>query len=285
MVKNRKPGRRNVANMTDTPSQETGRRKFVNPPINELVVSMFHLPILELKAQHIGLYWSRIRDRYPLCEQQPFVMAPNQNPFIEAPGEFLPLPRFWFFSNQHPTLIQIQRNAFMFNWRRVPNLPSGEYPHYEGVVQDFWRELQGYEEFIREEVGAKLDVVQRCELGYVNFIAPNEFFPDVTRAAAVLPSLSSLESLAANGRTLNGLNATITYVLTPNLAVDLTIRLGRRADTNEVALVLDIKAHGAPSDLSVQGAREWYESAHDATYKLFLDATAQELQEKIWKPR
>jgi uncharacterized protein (TIGR04255 family) len=274
--------------MVGTPSQEEGRIKFADPPINELVVSMFHLPILEFKAQHIGLYWSRIRERYPLCEQQPFVVnAPDQNPFLglEAPGEFLPLQRFWFFSNQHPTLIQIQRNAFMFNWRRVPNLPTGEYPHYEAVVQDFWRELQGYEEFIREVVGGKLDVVQRCELGYVNLITPNEFFPDVTRVAAVLPSLSSLENLAANGRTLTGLNATITYRLTPNLAVDLTIRLGRRADTDEVALVLDLKAHGAPSDLSVQGAREWYESAHNATYRLFLDATAKDLQEKIWKPR
>jgi uncharacterized protein (TIGR04255 family) len=273
--------------MSPSPSPPPDRTKFVDPPINELVVSLFHLPILELKAQHIGLYWSRISDRYPLCEQQPLVVAnaPNQNPFMEAPGELLPLPRFWFSSNQHPTLIQIQRNAFMLNWRRVPNLPTGEYPHYEAVVQDFWRELQGYEEFIRETVGGKLDVVQRCELGYVNLITRNEFFPDITRAAAVLPSLSGLESLVANGRILKGLNATITYLLTPNLVVDLTIRLGRRADTDEVALILDIKAHGTPSDLSVKGAREWYESAHDATYKLFLDATAKELQEKIWKPR
>ena len=38
------------------------RIKFANPPINELIVALYHLPIVELKAQHIGIYWNRIRE-------------------------------------------------------------------------------------------------------------------------------------------------------------------------------------------------------------------------------
>jgi uncharacterized protein (TIGR04255 family) len=49
--------------------------KFVNPPINELVIGLYHIPVIELKAQHIGSYWDRIRDRYPLCEQQQPVIS------------------------------------------------------------------------------------------------------------------------------------------------------------------------------------------------------------------
>src|SRR5712691_10528991 len=81
------------------------RIKFENPPINELVIALFHLPIVEMKAQHIGLYWNRIRDRYPLCEQQPIIVNPSDTqPFSEAPGEIFPLLRFWFYSDTHRCL-------------------------------------------------------------------------------------------------------------------------------------------------------------------------------------
>jgi uncharacterized protein (TIGR04255 family) len=270
--------------MTVMPSPPPDRTKFVDPPIVELVVSLFHLPILELKAQHIGLYWDCIRDRFPICEQQLLVTSPSDlQPFIEAPGEILPLPRFWFRSDKHSTLIQIQRNAFMLNWRRTPG--AGDYPHYESVVDDFWKELQRYASFIQDTVGGKLDVIHRCELNYINVIPTNQYFPDVTRVGAVLPSLSGLETLATGDRRLAGMNAAVTYRLGPNLLADMLLRLGRRADTGDDALVLELKAHGAPDDLSMQSAREWYDEAHDVTYKLFLDATAKELQEKIWKLR
>ena len=266
-------------------SSAPDRIKFEYPPINELVFSLFYLPILEMKAQHVGLYWSQIRERFPICEQQAIVVGPNDlQPFIDAPGEIFPLPRFWFFSDKHPTLVQIQRNAFMLNWRRVAS--SGVYPHYETVSRDFWKQLEGYAEFVREVVGGKLDVVQRCELNYVNVIEPNEFFKVPADVVNVLPALAGVGDLSAKGdREFAGLNAAITHRVNPNLLVDLTIRLGRRGDTGGLALGLELKAHGAPGDLSLDSARAWYESAHDATYKLFLDVTSKQLQEKIWKPR
>src|SRR6516164_7513121 len=106
---------------------------------------------------------------------------------MEVPGEVFPLPRFWFLSTIHPTLIQVQRNAFMINWRRAPNAPANEYPHYETVAKDFWKELEGYKTFVQDLVGGKLDPIQRCELTYVNVIAPNEVFVDQGQLMNVLP--------------------------------------------------------------------------------------------------
>jgi len=55
-----------------SPGAADKRIKFANPPINELVIALFYLPIMEMKSQHIGLYWNRIRDRYPLSDiEQP----------------------------------------------------------------------------------------------------------------------------------------------------------------------------------------------------------------------
>ncbi len=270
--------------MESLSSDAAGKRiKFENPPINELVIALFHLPIVEMKAQHIGIYWHRIRDKYPVCEQQPMIVnSSDTQPFQEAPGEVFPLPRFWFSSDAHPTLIQIQRNAFIFNWRR---LPKNEYPHYETVVTDFWRELEDYKIFVQGLGGRGLDVIQRCELTYINVISPNEFFANPSQLMQVLPSITGLAALQADDRQMVGLSATATYQVNPTLRIDLAIKLGRRTDeTKELVAVLELKAYGAPSGLSLEEARSWYGSAHDATYKMFLDTTAKQVQELIWKP-
>ena len=270
--------------MTAAPS-EPDRIKFVDPPVNELAVSLFHLPLLELKAQHVGLYWSRIRDRFPLCEQQPIVAVPEGPMFMEpAPGEMFPLQRFWFFSATHPTLIQLQRNAFMLNWRRRPT-GDGEYPHYEAVIHDFWQELGCYSTFLSETINATLDVVQRCELTYVNFIPKNAFFTAPSEVTTILPWLAGLSNLAEDDRQLSGLNATVIHRVSKDMLVDITIRLGQRLDTRDLGLLLELRAHGTPSDLSLTGAREWYERAHGAIYQLFRKSTSIQMQEDIWKIR
>jgi uncharacterized protein (TIGR04255 family) len=274
--------------MASTPETSAAQRiKFQNPPVNEVVISLYHLPILELKAEHIGSYWDTIRKKYPLCLQQPIVTPPDAQPvFLEAvSGEMFPLPRFWFHGTSNPTLIQLQRNAFMLNWRRTPGLLDNAYPHYESVARDFWAELENYQLFVQGTVGGKLDPIQRCELTYVNIITPNEVFANEAELANVLPPTASLYDLQTPDRQLSGINATVSYRLSPTLLIDIAIRFGRRTDTNEVAVGLELKAYGAPADLSVTGARAWYDAAHDATYRLFLDSTAKAVQEKIWKPR
>jgi uncharacterized protein (TIGR04255 family) len=271
--------------MANAPIQTIRERvKFDNPPINELVISLFHIPILDLKAQHIGIFWGRIRERYPVCDQQSIVVSPFDPQLMEAPGELFPLPRFWFHNNKDQILIQVQRNAFMVNWRRLPDAP-GEYPHYETVVQRFWQELEGYKTFLQETIEAKIDPIQRCELNYVNVISQNEFFTKSPEIVNVLPLLRGLADIQTGDRELARLSAITTYVVSSSISIDFAVRLGHRPDTNELAIGLELKAHGVPSDLSLEGARTWYDSAHDATYKLFLDATSAEMQEKVWKPR
>jgi uncharacterized protein (TIGR04255 family) len=97
--------------------------KFRNPPINELVIGVYFTRDLQLlRAEHVGLFWSSIRSEFPTIQQQPIVVppfAPSAVVTIEfaAPGEMFPMPRFWIESTDGQTLLQIQRNAFLLNWR------------------------------------------------------------------------------------------------------------------------------------------------------------------------
>jgi uncharacterized protein (TIGR04255 family) len=272
----------------DKHSAEGKRIKFKNPPINELVIALYHLPINELKAQHIGTYWDAIKSDYPTCEQQmPVILAQDGQPFLgfsmgagEASGEIFPLPRFWFSSQEHSHLIQVQRNAFMLNWRQRSEV---EYPHFESVYDKFWQEFDKYQEFI-SSIGGKIDVISRCEVTYINLIGKSQYFASPLDIGKVLPPVAGLTGVETSNRRLAGMNASATYQFSDTLLVEAGAKIGKRADNEEVVAALELKAFGTPSDLSLEGAREWCKTAHDAIYALFLDFTAKEVQQQVWEP-
>jgi len=88
--------------------------KFKNPPIHELVIGARFAPQLRaLRSEHIGLLWSRLgRKDFPTVHQKPPLDVP-----IPSATEFLPMPRFWLESKEDDKLIQVQKNAFLLNWR------------------------------------------------------------------------------------------------------------------------------------------------------------------------
>ena len=69
------------------------REKLSHPPVNELIIGVyFNPPMLDVYTYHIGIFWEKLRNRYPRVEQR----DPIGNLFIEVPNEMFPMPRFWF---------------------------------------------------------------------------------------------------------------------------------------------------------------------------------------------
>src|SRR5262249_14830067 len=122
--------------------------KFKHPPINELVIGVyFNLPLLAMRAEHIGLFWHAIRGEFPNAAQAGPIMASaeSQAAIVPAPDELYPLPRFWFVSPDDTMLVQLQRNAFLVNWRKRDQV----YPHYDAVKQSFDRLYGLFIDFLR----------------------------------------------------------------------------------------------------------------------------------------
>ena len=257
----------------------TKRVKFENPPINELVFAVYYKPINELKAQYIGRFWDFIISKYPNCEQQPPISLRGFAP--DVPDEIFPLPRFWFHSGQGTPLIQVQRDAFIFNWRSDG---TKKYPHYEDLKKQFVVEFENYRRFLKEVLGQELKSVNRYELTYINVIPENELWKDPADIAQLFPPLSSLTSIQGATRKLAGLNCTSSYFLQDNLSVDSVVRFGKRIDTQQTVAVLELKAYGAKEGFSVNDVLAWYDTAHDATDDMFLDFTDKSMQRTIWKP-
>src|SRR5438045_572199 len=110
------------------------RLKFKYPPINEVIVGLyFASEVAPLRAEHVGVFWSTVRKDFPKIQQQPVLMIPPTSAagFLELTftNELFPMPRYWLEGIDDAYLMQIQRDAFIFNWRKR----GAEYPHFDAV--------------------------------------------------------------------------------------------------------------------------------------------------------
>src|SRR5208282_5564239 len=96
--------------------------KFRKPPVSEVALGVqFSMP--DLTPVHLGLYYQRVRSRFPTVQVQPplppafetFGPAPTLS--FSFPLMGLPSPRMWFVADGGASLIQLQAGRLFFNWR------------------------------------------------------------------------------------------------------------------------------------------------------------------------
>jgi len=148
---------------------------FERPPVVEVALSVQFEPIPGLTSAHLGMLWGRYRDRYPTCREQAALEPVNETfgqkrkpgprvKFISNPASDV---RLWFLNDDETKLVQVQRNRFIHNWRKVDF--KTEYPRYPCLRESFQHELELFRAFLVDE---ELPDIQpnQCEVTYVNHI-------------------------------------------------------------------------------------------------------------------
>ncbi len=135
--------------------------KYINPPVNELIIGLyFSQPIIPLRSEHVGLFWSQVRKEFPTIKQQPELALPLAGPLFSLQVDFAdglyPTPRFWLESTDNTYLIQIQRNAFILNWRKG----KSSYPHFDTVKHKFDNYYNTFCIFLNEEFNSTAPTIQ-----------------------------------------------------------------------------------------------------------------------------
>ncbi len=250
--------------------------KFKNPPINEVVIATyFNPPLFNLRAEHIGVFWSLVRNQFPKIEQQPPVGG-----IIEAPGEIFPLPRFWIISENDSTLIQIQKNAFIFNWRRREE----EYPHFDNVKSEFDKYFQIFSDFIKIETDTPDINIDVCELTYVNMVMENEYWNDLNDVTNVIPSFRFVELNVKETKETRDINYITTQQLDDQLNLKVTVQSAHPDEMPEKTnLRFEIRASGRLGEATKSEADKWFERAHDITGACFISMTNPDIQKKYWQ--
>ena len=110
-------------------------------------------------------------------------------------NEFFPMPLYVFATKDGTRFLQVARNAFIMNWRRM----DAKYPHFYDHIKPVFDELYSkFLDFIEKEVKAEEPSIEACELAYRNLIKPCEVWSSLEDISNVLPSLNMLKLSSSN---------------------------------------------------------------------------------------
>src|SRR6266478_4823403 len=114
--------------------------EFERPPVNEVVCGVMFKSLEQLLTPYLGLLWESYKE-YPTCQETPPLIpivetfgeghSRNKPEFAEIP----PLQRVWFVHKNGNGIIQVQRDRFLHNWRKLKL--EDTYPRYGQVIGMF----------------------------------------------------------------------------------------------------------------------------------------------------
>ncbi len=256
--------------------------KFQNPPVNELVVTTyFSPPISDLRNEHIGIFWSQIKDSFPSSSQQ--IPIGGAEAIMDVGNEISPMPRYWFISKNETSLLQIQKNAFMFNWRRRED----DYPRFNAQLKPaFDKYFSVFSEFIRKHTHTPELTVDLCQLTYINVIKRCEFWSGPKDTQNVIPSFSVPNPGVAFDGTPS-FNCRYIFEISSDLQLVVMVRnvviSSNLENQPEPVLIMEIQANGRLGQTSKLEADPWFDRAHEAINKCFTRMTNPEIQRQHWK--
>ncbi len=256
--------------------------RFQNPPVDEVIIgAYFDPPLTALRSEHIGLLWARLREEFPTVEQRPPINSAvqSQENILTLDIEFMPMPRYWFVSEDGVTLIQVQKDAFLLNWRRR----NSEYPHCaENLKPGFDRYYRILETFLKDDVGVERPGIGLCELTYIDIIKPSEYWQGPQDTSNIIRSFSVPVCTSAQDA-VPIFSCAYRYNVDPNLQLHVTIRSAESINQPSSPLLhLEFKAFGSPNGPDKSDADTWYDRAHEVIVAQFLDMTSERVQRKLW---
>jgi uncharacterized protein (TIGR04255 family) len=260
--------------------------KYDRPPVVEVACGVLFNTPSPLRSAHIGLYWKTVRGDFPRIEE-----APPLDPVIETQGVmgvmqfgFGPLPplrRTWLVSSDGRSLIQVQEDRFLFNWKKAEG--ADKYPSYQQVIARFDKHLSGFVGFLHE-AGVGSPIYRQFELTYFNHIGLEKTGSgiDVSENTVLVDHVrdSVRDRFLPEPELVNW----VTVYPLPNQEGRLyaTAQSARSPDGARI-MRLEMTARGIPNELSEVGRRNWFDQAHTWITKGFADLTDAEVQARVWE--
>ena len=248
---------------------------YKNPPVIEVACGISFETIEKFRGQHLGLFWQKVRNKFPLCEHAPRLgFNPQRLDFENY------LPRMWFINEAQNMLIQLQDDKFFLNWRRMQQEEA--YPRYNRIIKAFETNLGIFQKFLEEE---KLESVnpKKCELTYINHIPQSEGWESLGDINEVFRDFT----WSSNERFLPlpaGLGGQVSFLLDNGKGhLKVTLQDGARKIDKHPILILQLTASGLGADKSMDAVWEWFEVAHEWIVCGFTDLTGAKIQKDIWQ--
>ncbi len=186
--------------------------------------------------------------------------------------------RYWYIDETETRLLQVQKDRFIHNWRRVKDEP---YPHYDDIRPRFEKEWLEFCSFLKDE-GYDKPAVNQCEVTYVNHIEPGTDGTEVGDLGKVISCWSGSysgqflrqpETVTFNVRYLIPENRGRLHIIGQPVI--------RKRDAKQV-FQLNLTARGKPNSSELQDILEWLDLGHRWIVNGFTDFTTPEMH-RAWK--
>jgi uncharacterized protein (TIGR04255 family) len=151
---------------------------FGAPPVTEVVLGVQFNALDRFLTPHLGLAFLEFKEQFPVVEEHP-PLDPVFETFVEKGSpitlpriqfQFMaapPTPRIFMINEDKTEILQIQRDRFIHNWRKVG--VGDRYPRFERMLETFQTGYRKFESLLtRENLGAI--VPNQCEITYINQI-------------------------------------------------------------------------------------------------------------------
>jgi uncharacterized protein (TIGR04255 family) len=261
--------------------------EFTNPPVVEVACGVLFQPLVGFTLPYVGRLWEHYgTDKYPRCQE----VAPVLPTIEKYDGtdsadmmsvQHVLLPRTWFINQDDTALIQVQRDRFLTNWRKVR--PSDMYPRFHTVIKDFTTNLELFTAFVTK-YGLGLFSPLQYELTYVNHIVKGQGWDNLSDVAELLPDYSWRNS---NGRFLpacDRINWVTSFPL-PHHSGRLHAKIysALTAEGGQELIVIEMVARGIDAPPTNNSMSVWFDMAHEWIVRGFADITGSKTQQSIWK--
>jgi uncharacterized protein (TIGR04255 family) len=272
--------------MTDRPADLPD---FTAPPVTEVILGVQFNNIAGFLTPHLGLVWERFKARFPKVEEYPPI-PPTYETFGShaqfAPNitvQFTPveLPRVFFINESNTELLQVQRDRFLHNWRKVG--AGDKYPRFERMIETFELGLTSFIDVITtEKLGAFTP--NQCEVTYINQIPVAEDREGLTELIErVFPNQLANTTLDGLGRP-EDFRFLVRYVIrhkdSPIGRLLVSADPARRADGVTI-LQLTLTARGKPFTPDISGAIDFLECGRLHVVRSFAKLTSSSMHE-MW---
>jgi len=273
--------------MASSAERSSGLPDFAQPPVDETALSLQFAPIPGFTIAHFGLYWERVRREYPRVEIQPPItnvteqLGPGAALGRQLGVELVSSPelRCWYLDQSSTRLVQVQRDRFVHNWRKVTG--NETYPRYPSLRETLEKEWGRFCEFLKDET-LERPRINQCEVVYVNNIEYEKGWNGYGELDRVIATLATPKSKNRFLPSPERISMQVTYLLEDGagrLYVSF-VPVIRTRDGKEV-LQMTLTARGAPKSPREEDVFGWLDLGRKWIVRGFADFTTAEMH-RVW---
>lgn len=251
--------------------------KFKNPPVVEAFCGVYFQDLIGMNAPHLGALWNFLKRDFPYTETHlplPPVSLSYLSPQIFIQAGAPNLSRTWFISKDRTTLIQIQRDRLIFNWRKEPE--ENSYPSYSVLKRKFKKIFLLFLKFIDQAELGNLHVTG-IEFGYVNIMPLINELDSTNEVSTIFPIISLEKTNHPVLCAMSAINWHTRFDL-PNREGHLhtALQSTQRNTDGQPVLRLDLTARWLAPKIHVEGIWPWLDTAHGYAVTAFASLTSQQ---------